>query len=348
MRDLLRTAHPRPPTRAHDAVFAWTCGKLTIDKAIYLPIMLRNYDTLMAMDASPVEKALAGIEFGLPREALPTEALADPTVWKALLPRTPPHALLRNLGVLTSNEVLKDNAMVLKVAEQLMNPVVLQRARVHPFAILLATMIYRQGHGALGHKTWTPIRDVLNILENAYDVAFTSVMPTGKRILIGVDVSGSMTAPCMGTPIPASTAAAAMAITLARTEPNATVVQFDTAVQRIVPITARTGIASIESHGGGGTNIASPIMWAHRGLRGQHHEFDAFIILTDNETWHGCGHPSEHLARYRASVNPNVKLVCCAMAANHANVVDPDDPLSFGSAGLDASLPSLIAEFINR
>jgi 60 kDa SS-A/Ro ribonucleoprotein len=54
------------------------------------------------------------------------------------------------------------------------------------------------------------------------------------------------------------------------------------------------------------------------------------------------------LEAYRKLVNPHAKLVCCAVAANHANVVDPMDPLSFGVAGLDANVASLVAEFIGR
>ncbi len=76
--------------------------------------------------------------------------------------------------------------------------------------------------------------------------------------------------------------------------------------------------------------------------------FDSFVILTDNETWAGCVHPSQALAAYRKAVNPRARLVCASMAANDANVVDPDDALSLGCAGLDASLPAIVGEFIGR
>jgi 60 kDa SS-A/Ro ribonucleoprotein len=76
--------------------------------------------------------------------------------------------------------------------------------------------------------------------------------------------------------------------------------------------------------------------------------FDAFIILSDNETWAGNQHCSQALAEYRKEVNPAARLVCCAMAANQASVVDPDDALSIGCAGLDANLPAIVAEFIGR
>ena len=165
---------------------------------------------------------------------------------------------------------------------------------------------------------------------------------------------------CVGTPIPAMVAAAAMAITLARLEPRATVVQFDTDVRSVVQVTRRTGIASLATATGGGTDLSAPIRWALgdielAGGSGRKPvatkprvEVDAFVLLTDNETWAGNGHCTQHLAEYRAKVNPKARLVCFSMAANHASVVDPADPLQLGAVGLDANLPAIAAEFIGR
>ncbi len=365
MRDLLRVAHPAAPDAGHAAIYDWICGRPS--QTTVLPNILAAYQRMMATEEhSPSQKAMWGIKDGLPREALPTEALADPLVWAALLPQTPPHALLRNLGVATANGTIATGSPAASaVAARLLDRDAMKRARVHPFAVLLATLIYREGHGIRGSKTWTPVAEILSALEDAYDAAFDAVVPTGKRILIGVDISGSMSASCIGTPIPASTAAAAMAVTLARIEPGATVVQFDTAVQRIVPITRRTGIAGLEATNGGGTDVGAPVRWAlgesavlRRGfgrtftpvvqMDASRQDFDAFVILTDNETWAGRAHASELLARYRREVNPKAKLICCAMAASHASVVDPQDPLSLGCCGLDASLPAIVSDFIGR
>jgi len=369
MRDVLRVAHPKPPTETHRAVYEWTCGR----KPEGLPEILADHQAMLlaigAGEMTASEAALEGIRCRLPREALPTEALADPVVWRALLPQTPPHALFRNLGNLTASGVLtqggKDASLV---AERLVDREGLVRARVHPFAVLLASLVYQQGRGVRSDKTWTPVRQIIEALDDAYEAAFATVKPTGKRVLIGVDISNSMAQPCQGTPIATSKAAAAMALTLARAEPNATVVHFDVAVQRVVPITKRSALSSIEATNGGGTDLASPIRWAlgeatgsmqvmngwgHRQLYTPptqlppaREHFDAFIILTDNETWAGNGHASQYLDAYRKQINPKAKLICCSMAANHANIVDPNDAGSLGCAGLDANLPAIVAEFI--
>lgn len=370
MRDALRVAHPKA-TGALDAALSWVASKLTPEKIATLPAILTKHADMLAMETSAVDRALWGAANGLPREALPTEALNDPAVQRAMLSEMPIHALIRNLGNLSASGVLASTEDASTVARKIVDRDTLRRARVHPFAILLATLVYKGGAGFRGSKTWTPSAIVLGALEDAYDASFDYTQPTGKRMLIGVDISRSMTTNCIGTPISASTAAIAMAATLARMEPHALVVQFDTAVQRIVPITKRTGIASLESTAGGGTDLSAPVRWAtgekttigrstlwgggfgqvgvpERQLTPQRAEYDVFVILTDNETWAGQSHPTEALSAYRKTVNQQAKLVCCAMAANHANIVDPADPLQFGTAGLDANLPTLITDFIGR
>lgn len=357
-RDVLRVVHPRAPTPTHSAVFAWITRKNhegAVDVFHALPKILQAHTTMLMPPSGPVEMALWGIGAGLPREALPTEALSDPLVQAAMLPSMPIHALIRNLGNLTSSGLLAHSAHAVMAANKITNKETLARARVHPFAILLATLVYKSGAGFRGSKTWVPVPAILSALEDAYDLAFENVAPTGKRILIGIDTSGSMHMPCVGAPIAASTAAAAMAITLARMEPHATVVQFDTEVRKIVPITKRTGIASLEEHSGGGTDLSAPLRWSmgeessvRRVLAGKKSEYDAVVLLSDSESWHGRAHTSQVLEAYRKSVNRGTKLIVCAMAANHASVVDPQDALSFGACGLDASLPSLVADFIGR
>lgn len=357
MRDVLRVAHPYTTSPRHDAVMAWVCGKLTPEKMEHnaLPGILQAHVNMTESVSGPVERALWGISQSLPREALPTEALVSPLIQLAMLPSMPVHALIRNLGNLTSSGLLANSDHAAIVVNKITNKETLARARVHPFAILLATLVYKSGAGFRGSKTWVPVPAILSALEDAYDLAFENVAPTGKRILIGIDTSGSMHMPCVGTPIAASTAAAAMAITLARMEPHATVVQFDTEVRKIVPITKRTGIASLEEHSGGGTDLSAPLRWSmgeessvRRVLAGKKAEYDAVVLLSDNESWHGRAHTSQVLEAYRKSVNRGTKLVVCAMAASHASVVDPQDALSFGACGLDANLPSLVADFIRR
>lgn len=354
-RDLLRLAHPLAPSNGHRAVFEWMCGRAT---ELPLPAIVCTKLAVEKAEGDAVERALFGIANGLPREALPTEALNDKRVMAALLPQMPPHALIRNLGSMTA-----EGADLADAVNRLRDRDVLRKARVHPFAIMLAAAIYKTGHGLRGGKRWTPLRAVLEALDDAYEVAFDLVEPTNKRILIAIDGSGSMSAPCIGTPLPCEDAAAMMALALARPEPHARVVVFETEVRKVIPITKRSALSSISyEKNPAATDLSAPIRWAMgegvpsrvwRPWSGavpnpaqQAQRFDAFILLSDHETWAGRGHPVQFLAEYRRKVNPGAKLIVCAFAANHANVVDPADPLQLGAAGLDANLPSIVSEFI--
>jgi hypothetical protein len=62
---------------------------------------------------------------------------------------------------------------------------------------------------------------------------------------------------------------------------------------------------------------------------------DAFVIITDNKP------PTEALERKGA------KLVVIALAATDRSITDPDDAGQLGIAGFDATVPQVVAEFID-
>ena len=65
-------------------------------------------------------------------------------------------------------------------------------ARVHPIAVLAALTTYQSGHGARGQGQWQPVAQVVDALNNAFYLAFGSVTPANRRIVLALDVSGSM------------------------------------------------------------------------------------------------------------------------------------------------------------
>jgi len=352
LRDVLRLAHPLPCTPAHAAVFDWICGRQARDPSL-LPQSLGVRDllhaSLQAAAAVGEPEARASMAAALlavadlPREALPSEVLDAPEVWRALLPRMPMTALLRSLAVLTRRGVLAGGAPEAEaVARRLTDPAAVARALLHPFQVFLAAYTYAGGRGLRGRGSWTPVPEIVAALETCFDASFGTLTPTGKRLLVAVDVSGSMSMPAFGAPVSCADAAAAMAVALTRQEPNATLVTFDTAVQSVVHDTAGLAVRHLAGVRGGGTDAAQPLLWA----RAERLAFDGIVVLTDHETWVGRQHAAEALAAYRRAINPAARLVCCAMAANHANVVDPEDAGSLGIAGLDAAAPALVADFL--
>lgn len=87
-------------------------------------------------------------------------------------------ALLRNLGNMSSKGMFEDSEghpgkeIALTVANWLTDETRLQKARVHPFNILVALRIYKSGKGDKGSKTWLVNDAIVNALDEAFYKAF--------------------------------------------------------------------------------------------------------------------------------------------------------------------------------
>ncbi|CAA7615678.1 TROVE domain-containing protein [Magnetospirillum sp. UT-4] len=349
LRDLLRLAHPLTDEAATRVLFDWIAHPNQADAVGAARAAFPLVDGLYRIrEASgPTEAAAIIRNRRLPREAVPTELLTAPEVWESLLADMPLGALIRNLGKLSQVGLLNvGSEAAATIVRRLADGEALSRARIHPVQVLLALKTYAQGHGERGKLNWTPVPAVVDALDGAFDRAFAAIEPTGKRLLVGVDVSGSMHGTrCAGSPtLSAIEAAASMAMAFVRTERQVEVVAFDTELHS-APLTPRQRLDDVVRLFGqwqGGTDIALPISYAlERKL-----EVDAIVVITDNETWAGRQHPIQALKRYRETVNPAAKAVVLAATANAGSVVPDDDPLSLGCAGFDAAVPQVVTGFL--
>lgn len=340
-RDLLRLSHPKADTQERNAIYAWACGR----KIDGLPELLSDYDALTAEPNA--EKAVELIhKHGLPRECIPTELLNDPDVWAALLEDMPLHAMVRNLGKMSSIGLLKPlGSENRKVINALSDASTLRKSRLHPLAILLAIKTYGQGRGIKGSLSWTPVPQIMSALDDAFYMAFDNVEPTGKRILMGVDVSGSMTSPFAGSLLTSCEAAAAMAMVFARTEQEYFIHGF-AGTFKDLKITAKDTLPSAtkkaQDHNFGSTDCSLPMVYAI-----QHKlTVDAFIVITDNETYAGKMQPVQALNQYRQKSGINAKEVVIGTSATNFTIADPNDPGMMDVVGFDTSSPQVIADFI--
>jgi 60 kDa SS-A/Ro ribonucleoprotein len=198
-RDLLRLAHPAAAVSAGNPtlevapeqarLFEWIVRGGDTDG---LPAIVEGF--VRAQSArSEAEVAELIREYRLPREAVPSEHLLSRPVWEALLEELPMTALIRNLATMTRVGLLQPRSGAAReVAERLGDAERIRRARVHPIAVLAALRTYASGHGARGRGSWTPVREVVDALDGAFYASFGNVEPTGKRLLLALDVSGSM------------------------------------------------------------------------------------------------------------------------------------------------------------
>lgn len=351
-RDLLRLAHPVTDEMARKELFDWMCRDKVSET---LPALVTAF-VAASKAQSPDEIAALIYEHDLPREAVPTEWLNDAKVWRALLERMPVTALVRNLGKLSSVGVLKPlGDGIGPVLSALGDADRIKKARLHPLAILLALKTYAQGRGDKGKLTWEPVPQVIDALNAAFYTAFANVEPCGKRILLALDVSGSMAGSGIaGTSLTPREGSAAMALMTAATEENYHIVGFTRSGgdwrsnTRLTPLPLTPSmrlddaVKAVSNLPFGGTDCALPMLHAlEKGLM-----VDAFVVYTDSETWAGAIHPVQALREYREKTGIAAKLVVVGMVSNGFSIADPDDGGMLDVVGFDAAAPAVIADFI--
>lgn len=347
-KDVIVLAHPPRTSDAHSAVFNWIMkGKEGITE--HTPRVILGFQ---AAHAATTAKRVAELvrEHNLTREMLPTPMLKERIVWEALLERMPMTALIRNLNVLTDLKIIDTfSDAANKVSAQLRNLDALKKARVHPLTILNALKTYAAGYGMRGTKTWTPVQQVVDALDDAFYLAFDTVEPTNKNVLIALDVSASMSAAISGSPfITCCEAATALALVTAHVEPNHAIFRFNTGMQALPfkkGMRLDAAMKYTDAINGGGTDCALPMVVAAQNKWA----VDAFQVLTDSETWAGPIHPMKALENYRKVSNkPTAKLIVAAMVASPFTIADPKDPHCLDVVGFDTNAPAVLSEFIRN
>jgi 60 kDa SS-A/Ro ribonucleoprotein len=370
-RDLLRLAHPSAHVSAgnptlevsseHARLFEWIVRGGYVDG---LPRLVDGFVRAQAA-GTPAETAVLVREFGLPREALRPEHLTAAVVWEALLEDMPMTAAIRNLATMTRVGVLAPGSDgTVKVVALLGDGERIRRARVHPIALLAALRTYAAGRGARGRNEWNPVREVVDALGAAFYAAFGNVEPTGKRLLLALDVSASMTSGCVaGVPgLTPRDASAALALVTAATEPHYEMVgffarkggwkartksQWGFGEQGLTPlaISARERLddvmKTVSDLPFGGTDCALPMLYA----QAQEREVDTFAIYTDSETWAGDVHPAQALQDYRQASGIDARLVVVGTVSNGFSIADPADPGMLDVVGFDTATSQLISDF---
>ncbi|MEZ4363079.1 MAG: TROVE domain-containing protein [Kofleriaceae bacterium] len=361
-RDLLRLAHPRASSPSHDRLFSWVT-KGTLPDGVEADDAL---GILSAMErvkhASYVQDVVALIrEHNLPREALPTVWLTVPEVWEALLAQMPMTAMIRNLATMSKVGLLGHGSAATKlVCERLGDASLLRKARVHPIGVLAALLTYRSGKSVRGESTWKANGKVVDALDAAFYKTFQLIEPTGKRMLLALDVSGSMEGGTLsGVPgLTPRVGSAAMSLVTAATETDHAFVAFTAGkggyggqwgggTSGITPLAISPRqrlddvVREVSRLPMGGTDCALPMIWAQE----QKLDFDTFVVYTDNETWAGSVHPTQALRAYRQARGLPAKLIVVGMTSGGFTIADPKDAGMLDVVGFDTATPPVISDF---
>ena len=361
-RDALRLAHPRPATDEQKVLFARAAARarVPVEGEGAALALVRAADRLHAdAELDPRHAAQVIRDNRLTREMVPSHLLTHPVVWEALLEEMPLTALIRNLATMTRVGLVAPGSEASRqVARRISDAGALRKARVHPVQVLSALRTYASGRGVRGGGTWEPVAKVVDALDAAFYLAFGSVEPARKRMMLALDVSGSMefTRVLGMDHLNCREASAAMALVTAATEPEHMFTAFTAGSYPSMHKGFETGLSvlsisprqrlddvvkTVSSLPFGGTDCALPMVEAEK----NRWPVDVFVVYTDSETWAGSIHPVQALRRYRERMGIAAKLVVVAMASNGFSIADPEDPGMLDVVGFDAAAPQLIADF---
>ncbi|MEZ0326134.1 MAG: TROVE domain-containing protein [Fimbriimonas sp.] len=331
-RDALRLAHPKTDSQ----VVRWLVkGGEAPTPQIEAAAQIKT--------ASVDEAVKLIVDHRLPREAVPSTLLGEAKVWEALLADMPLTALIRNLGKMTSVELVTYGSdAATKIIDELGDLEKLRRARVHPLALLVALKVYAQGCGVRGALTWTPVSRVVSALNEAIGLSFGAVPESRRREMVAIDVSGSMRVSLREYGgLMLHEAAACMALATIAANPSSSVVTFDTGWRQLDALGRRwDDLAKALASYGGGTDFSQAIEAAMK-TKGEKPELLA--VYTDNETWAGQQHPEEAWADFKKH-SPNARCVVASMTAT-GTVAMPCREDVLQVVGFDTALPEIINAF---
>ncbi len=298
-------------------------------------------------------------EYDLMWEAIPTEYHKDMKLWRALfetdnLGQT---ALLRNVTRIAKLGGFHDMKFAAAYGARLADPERIHKGKVHPINYLVSAVTYSEGQiqrGGWGRvKDWPNSRSISEALDAGYYAAFKSVTPANKRHLLAIDISGSMGDNANGIDLKCSQVSAAMAMTIARTEPYSEIRGFSSgsgsygwrsAVLKDLGIDGNTKLndAMAKVNGPfGSTDCAQPMLYAlENGI-----EIDTFVVITDNETWAGKIHPHQALVKYRKEMGIDARLAVFGVSATDFTIADPSDKGMMDFVGFDSNAPKVLADF---
>jgi 60 kDa SS-A/Ro ribonucleoprotein len=308
--------------------------------------LITGITAVAAKGVTGAEAARLIREHGLVREHLPTTLLDGVEVWKALLTSghgMPMEAMVRNLSKMTEIGLFEDEECADWVVGRLTNVDAIRASRIHPMKLLIASRQYQQGRGDKGKRSWFPLQRVVDALDAAFQLAFGNVQPTGKRLMLALDVSGSMSTTVPGTTISCREASAAMALVTCATEADCSVVAFGA---QLTPVAMSgdmtvTQAVRVSDMNFGATDCALPMLHAMK------HSIavDCFVVYTDSETYFGSVHPQVALQQYRSATGIDAKLVVVGMVSNDLTIADPTDSNTLNLTGFDTSTPEVLSLF---
>jgi 60 kDa SS-A/Ro ribonucleoprotein len=361
--DILRLSHIKYPDSLHDLLFKYiTKGyKEYLDKLDYLldttgihlteelyesyqyiQDYIEGYEQLKTLEESKTLEAIELInKFKFVREHVPTQLLNSPEIWNALAQEMPMVAMLRNLNKLNSVKLFeKFPETKNKLITRLKSESDIKASKVHPLQILISLKMNGQNDGF--------DKDLKLALNTAFKHAFKNVEDIGKRFLIALDVSGSMSCNTVNgiNCMTACEISCAMAMIIKSSQKSCDIMGFADTFRYLdlnPNDSLEKNLKKTNTQNFGRTDCSLPFTWSLENNK----KYDAIIVFTDNETNANTRKPVDVLRLYRNKTGINCKLIVVATSTNDISIADRNEPMSMlDISGFSADTPMMINDFI--
>lgn len=295
--DIVRMVHPKPATPARDNLHRYLLGKpFSLD---LLPPEVAQLELCKLGQAAPPDVNFQFLT-NLPLTTAHWQTIARQASWTTTR---------MNLNTFLRHGVFADTATTEAVAAKLRDEVAIRRAKAFPYQILAARLNASDDLPA----------SVRAALEEALEVATTNVPTMPGKVVLAVDVSGSMHSPVTGHRGSASTkvrcidVAALFAAAILRQNPTAMVIPFHETICKVTVDPKARVLETAQiliNHPGGGTDCSAVL----RHLNQHHLAADVVVYLSDNQSWvdHTLAPTTATSAEWRQfrRANPKARLVC--------------------------------------
>jgi 60 kDa SS-A/Ro ribonucleoprotein len=340
--DVVKMVHPKGKTPEHDALLGYLIGKVSPgdEKWARVPPIVAQLEAWKA-DRSLDPPAV-------PFELLTAKPL-DAAQWARVIRNGQWHFIRMNLNTAIRHGALEaDPGLEQFIADRLRDPESIRKARVMPYQLLAA---YKH----VGAEVPRPIVDALH---DAMEIAIGNVPATGGRLLVVVDVSGSMGSPVTGSfgaGQPASKVrcvdvAALFAAAMLRRNPAAKILPVDTSVHLDYQPEPRdsvmTNAVKLAAYCGGGTALSAG--FAH--VNAFRLRFDHVVVVSDSESWadagYGPGTGLMHEWETLRSRNPGASLVCIDITPARTHQIAPGHSEILHVAGWSDAVFDVVSAFL--
>jgi len=267
--DVIKMVHPKPANAERAALYAWLIGKAYQAEA--LPTVVREFEAFKLSATEPVPD--------LPFQFLTALPLTEEH-WKAIARRASWQTLRMNLNTFVRHGVFADASLVGWAAARLRDANEIRRARVFPYQLMAAYSAASEGMPPA----------ILDALQDAMELATANVPSVKGRVVIAVDVSGSMNSPISGhrkgatSKVRCVDVAALLAACVKRVNPETRILPFAESVKSL-RLNSRDSVMTqaqqMSALCGGGTCISAPLAV----LNSERAPVDLLVIVSDNQSW---------------------------------------------------------------